>query len=296
MKKPILISTVLALLLGFSLGWLLRPASHTEIIDVTSNDASAPRDTASDNPSLSRPHPKPKPSIPSSNPEPLPPQLSSNTKPPESLQKAEEAKWLHVIEILNLNSDQVKALEAAIAENRPIPDENTPMDAAYAEAGERLEQAILAMLTPEQQVAFRETQQRALDNRIEVKAQEKYSESLAYLDLTSAQREQTLNVLRRQAKQDASTLSSGTRLLLGGSFLPIGDEKTTDESFELMGQLQLKAGEEPPTFEKIAAMHRAELERRMTQFEGILTSGQLAIYRAQLSQSMENLDILSPRR
>jgi hypothetical protein len=63
-----------------------------------------------------------------------------------------------------------------------------------------------------------------------------------------------------------------------------------------MGQLQPKPGEPLPTYEQIAALHREEIERRMTQFEGILSPGQLALYQASLSQALENLDIISPQR
>ncbi|MDP4624867.1 MAG: hypothetical protein NWT08_07000 [Akkermansiaceae bacterium] len=296
MKKSNIIFPSIALVIGYLIGSLVFPlASSTDTpSDEPEVDYSPPsisRPSGGD----TEPQPRPIPNVSNNNPRP-PRQLSGNATPPESIEKAEQAKWLRLIEVLGLDSDQAKALEAAIAEIHPKPDDDTTLDVAYAEAGERLEQAILAMLTPEQQAAFREMQQRTLENRVEVKAQEEFSESLAKLDLTAAQREQALELLRIQAEEKASAISSGTRLLLGGSFLPIGDEKTTDKSFELMGQLQLKPGEDPPTFEQIAAVHRAELERRMTQFEGILTPAQLALYQSSLAQGLENLDVISPQR
>ncbi|MEP3214455.1 MAG: hypothetical protein ABJQ29_14745, partial [Luteolibacter sp.] len=222
-------------------------------------------------------------------------QLTGDAAPPESLQRAERAKWLRLIEVLGLDSDQAKALEAAIAQNRPTPNGDSPLDVAYTEAGDKLEQDILAILTPEQQDAFRELQERSLDTQVEAKAQAEFAESLAKIDLSTEQREQVLDILRRQAEADVSNISSGTLLLLGQSFLPIGDEKVTLESFELLGQLQVQPGATPTTIEELTALHRVELERRMTQFNGILTPAQLALYQASLAQAMENLDIISPR-
>lgn len=293
-KTQIIVSYAVTFAIGLMIGCMF--------ISADSNPPEQPKDPGQAPPS-SRPtsdtppsERDPIPNVSKSNPRSSPPLLNGDATPPESLQKAERAKWLRLIEVLGLDSDQAKALEAAIAEIRPQPDENTPLDTAYAEAGEKLEQSILAMLTQEQQVAFREMQQRSLKNRVEVKAQEEFAESLTNLDLTEEQREQALEVLRKQAEEDVSLIPSGARLLLGSSFLPIGDEKTTDKSFEIMGQLQPKPGEPLPTFEQIAALHRAELERRMTQFEGILSPAQLALYQSSLSQALENLDVISPQR
>lgn len=295
MKKPqIILSYALTFIIGLVTGFAFFAADGSPPEKFESLGETSPqiRTTPDDLPPVTRPIPD----TSNSNPQPSPPQLSGDAQPPESLQKAERAKWLRLIEVLGLDSDQAKALEAAIAESRPRPDEDTPLDAAYSKAGENLEKNILAMLNPEQQAAFREMQRRSLGNRVEVKAQKEFAESLTSLDLTAEQREQALEVLRKQAEKNAAAIPSSTRLLLGGSFLPIGDEKATDDSFELMGQLQPKPGEPLPTYEQIATLHRAELERRMTQFEGILSPGQLALYQASISQALENLDIIAPQR
>ncbi|MGJ8644790.1 MAG: hypothetical protein ACSHX9_15385 [Luteolibacter sp.] len=293
MNKPIIASSVVALAIGFSLGWVLREPATADPNDPGNTPKSPQKAIIVKD---ERPPEEPNRTDRVTERRHTPPILTSNATPPESLQKAERAKWLRLIEVLGLDSDQAKALEATIAETRPKPDEDTPLDIAYSEAGEQLEQSILAILTQEQQAAFREMQQRSLENVVEVKAQEEFAESLTSLDLTAEQREQALEVLRKQAVENAATVPTSTRLLLGGSFLPIGDEKTTDKSFEIMGQLQSKPGEPLPTFEQIAALHRAELERRMTQFEGILSPGQLALYQSSLSQALENLEVISPQR
>ena len=274
MNKPLIISSVVALGIGFSLGWVLRQPAATEPSTTTSQSSeSSPKLFRND---VERPQQEPSSSPQNTSPRGNSFAVKGTAVPPESLQKAERAKWQRLIEVLGLDSDQAKAIEAVIAQTRPMPDETNTLDVAYAKAGEDLEQKIIATLNPEQQAAFREMQQRSLQNRVEVKAQKEFAESLTDLDLTTAQRDQALEVLRIRSEQEATTVPTSARLILKGSLLPIGNEQMNEDSFELMGQLQLKPGEKPQSFEQIAEIHRAELERRMTQFEGILSPAQLA--------------------
>ena len=293
MNKPLIFSSVVALGIGFSLGWLLRaPAPTATPIAPQSPEPAAKIVRADGQP---QPQNTPRPPRPTG-PRGAVVTLNGTAVPPESLQKKDRAKWKRLIEVLGLDTDQAKALEAALPTSRPAPDENTALDTAYIEAGEELEQKILALLTPEQQTAFREMQQRSLENHIEVKAQEEFGKSLTNLDLTEAQRDRALEVLRANAEEKAATIPTGARLILSGSPLPIGNEPMNEDSFALMGKLQLKPGETPQTFEQIAAVHRAELEKRMNQFEGILSPGQLELYQSSLTKTLENINTISPRR
>lgn len=213
-----------------------------------------------------------------------------DAKPPESARQAERARWMRLIETLGLKDDQAKSIEAAISENVPSPREGQQLDAAYEDAGAKLEVAILASLDEAQISEFREIEKRNWETRIESAATERFGKELAGLDLTAAQREQALQVLRTSVAEERSSIPGSARLLLSGSFLPVAGNALSEQAI-----LNLRKLGEAVGIEEIAASHRADLERRMTLFEGILTPAQLQLQQAGVMESAENLDIISPR-
>ena len=77
--------------------------------------------------------------------------------------------------------------------------------------------------------------------------------------------------------------------------LPIGNGKVTDDGFSLLRKISATNKGGAMGINEIAAIHRAELERRMTQFAGILTPAQLERYQAGILESSENLEFIAPR-
>jgi hypothetical protein len=134
-------------------------------------------------------------------------------------------------------------------------------------------------------------QRRTADNRIELNAQKTYSQELGELDLSPEQRAQALDLLRRQAEQLSADIPPGTRLLLTGSFLPIGDVNFSEDAIRLLRQLSPQDSGDV-TLDKLAVMRRAESEEQARLFEGVLTPAQLELYRSGLSQTPDILDQL----
>jgi hypothetical protein len=286
--KTILISSAVSLAIGFTFGWLIKSASAEldSIVTVTAPDKPAPRPPgpiADVTPDRERPD-----HLPTAIDPPKGPPAGTAAVPP-SVKRADRAKWMRLIEVLDLDDGQTKALEAALAEALPKTDTGKSPEIAYTEAGRRLEINILALLNPEQRDAFAALQRRAAANRIEVSAQEAYARELGELDLSAEQREQALDLLRERAEQTAAEIPPSTRLLLAGSFLPIGNEIFSENSIRLLLQLSPQETGDA-TLDKLAEKRRAEAEEKAALFEGVLTPAQLELYRSRLSQTPDILD------
>lgn len=215
-------------------------------------------------------------------------------KPPESVEKAEQAKWNRLIEVLNLDATQAKILEAAITEAEPIPAEGQQLETAYSAAGEKLQAKILSILNEDQNKAFKELQQRSLKNHLHAKSMQQYVQELGKLDLDASQMDRALGVLLEREEEQAAGIPSSTRLMLDGSVLPIGDRRISDDGLTLLRKLAATDNSGTPGIAEIAEIHRAEMQRRMSQFEGILTPAQLERYQAGILESSENLDLINP--
>lgn len=287
--KTILISSVVSLAIGFTFGWLIKSASNEldSIVTVAPPDKPAPRPTGT--PADTSPEREERPDRPPSNGNaPESPPAGTATIPP-SVKRADRAKWMRLIEVIGLDDDQAKALEAALAEALPKTDTGQSPEVTYTEAGERLEKNILSLLNPEQREAFAALQRRTAENRIEVSAQQTYAQELGDLDLSAEQREQALDLLRARAEETAAEIPPSARLLLAGSFLPIGDQKFTEDAIRLLRQLAPhETGD--ITLDKLAEKRRSEAEEKASLFDSLLTPAQLELYRSRLSHSPDILD------
>jgi hypothetical protein len=290
--KTILISSAVSLAIGFTFGWLIKSASSEldSIVTVTAPDAPRPRPPEpTPEPTPETPPERDRPERPSTENVPAKNLPRGTAEVPESVKRADRAKWMRLIEVLGLNDDQAKALEAAMAQALPKNDTGTSPEVTYTEAGERLEKSILALLDADQQVAFQQLKQRFMENRIESKAQETYFMELSGFDLSKEQRERALSLLRGREEELASEIPGSTHLLLAGSFLPIGDERFTEDAIRLLRQLSPQETGDI-TLDKLAARRRAEAEEKAALFESILTPAQLELYRSRVSETPDLLD------
>ncbi len=290
--KTILISSAISLAIGFTFGWLIKSSSTdldsiVQQVPTQGGPVKRPRATdGSTTPATQRN--KPRNERPPASPNTGLPEGTADTTPTEG--RVDMAKWMRLIEVLGLDDDQAKALEAAIAEALSSTDNGDPIDEAYAAAGSRLEKAILAILTPEQRKAFAKLQQRSLENQIEVKAQKAYAQELGNLDLSADQREQALGLLRDQARAQETSIPASTRLLLTNSFLPVGQNGFSPEAIQLLKEITTPVDPGSEAFEQLVIARKAEIEKKMNIYEGILTPAQIARFRVQLSESSEILD------
>ncbi len=200
---------------------------------------------------------------------------------------------MRMIEVLGLDTEQAKAFEAAMAESLPKLEVDQSPEIAYIEAGVSLEKNILALLNTDQQKAFAEMQRRAAENRIELNAQQTYSQEFNELDLSPEQRAQALVLLRGQSEKLSADIPPSARLLLKGSFLPIGDLNFSEEAIRLLRQLEPQDSGNI-TLDKLTEKRRSEAEEKAKLFEGVLTPAQLELYRSRLSETTEILDQLRP--
>lgn len=191
---------------------------------------------------------------------------------------------MQLIEVLGLNDEQAKALEAAMAESLPKSETGKSPEIAYSEAGSLLEKNIRALLDADQRKAFAEMQRRAMNNQIELSAQQTYSQELGELDLSPEQRGQALDLLRGRAKQISTDIPPSTRLLLTGSFLPISDLTFSEDAIRLLRQLSPQDSGDI-TLDKLAEKRRAEAEEKAALYESFLTPAQLELYRSRISES-----------
>ena len=288
--KTILISSGISLAIGFTFGWLIKSASADldSFVPPTTQNKPIPRPPA---PAPDSPPERVRPERPSSGDSPKRKDPIGTAAVPEAAKRADRAKWMRLIEVLGLDDEQAKALEAAMAESLPKTDTGKSADITYIEAGARLEKNILALLNADQKQAFADMQRRAMDNRIELSAQLSYSQELGELDLSPEQRTQALDRLRSRAEQLSADIPASTRLLLSGSFLPIGDVNFTEDAIRLLRQLSPQASGDI-TLDKLAEKRRAEADEKARLLEGVLSPAQLELYRARLSQAPEILEQL----
>lgn len=288
--KTILISSALSLAIGFTFGWLIKSASADldSFVPQTGQNTPTPRPPA---PAPDSPTGRDRPDRPPSDGGPTKGNPIGTATVPEAAKRADRAKWMRLIEVLGLNPEQAKALEAAMAESLPKSETGKSPEIAYTEAGALLEKNILALLDADQRKAFADMQRRAMDNRIELSAQQTYTQDLGELDLSPEQRAQALDLLRGQAGQLSADIPPSTRLLLTGSFLPIGDVNFSEDAIRLLRQLSPQDSGDI-TLDKLAEKRRAEAEEKAKLFEGVLTPAQLELYRSRLSQTPDILDQL----
>lgn len=286
--KIIFISCALSLVTGFTFGWLSKSTSSEldSIIVVTASDVPRPRPLQH---SQENPPERDRPERPVINTGPTKSTPNGTAAIPGAANRTDRAKWMRLSEVLGLDNDQAKAIEAAMTESRPKVDDGTSPDTAYAEAGAKLEKNILALLEPEQRTAFLDLQRRTMENRIEVIAQQTYAQELSELDLSPEQRKQALDLLRARAEKTVSDIPASARLLLAGSILPTGEERYTEDAIRLLRQLSPQETGDI-TLDKLAAKRRAEAAEKEALFGAILTPGQLEIYRAGLSKTPDILD------
>jgi hypothetical protein len=285
--KTILISSALSLAIGFTFGWLMKSASADldSFVPQTGQNTPTPRPPT---PSPDSPPMRVLPKRPSSVDPTHATPIGTATVPGEPT-RVDRAKWMRLIEVLGLNPEQAKALEAAMAESLPNLETGKSPEISYIEAGALLEKKILAILDNDQRKAFTDMQRRAMDSRIELSAQQTYMQELGELDLMPEQRALALDLLRDRAKQLSADIPSSACLLLTGSFLPVSERNFSEEAIRLLRQLSPQYSGDA-ALDKLAEKRRIEAEEKAQLFEEVLTPAQLELYRSRLSQSAEILD------
>lgn len=287
--KHTLFTVLIALGIGFAAGWAISSANRDlESFSPEKVIASVPPPRENTPPAVPD---RDLPDDPGNPPRDRPSQNPAG-RIPETSDSEIRAKWMRLSEVLDLTPEQSKAVEAVIAETRPDTAGETSLKEAIRAAGEQLQADLLATLTPEQQQEFKELQRRSRENMVETKAQTQLGEEFGHLDLTAAQREQALGLIRSSIEEKTASIPDSARLFLAGSVLPLEEKPRIDEDGLLLLDLlsETTPAGQPASFESVAEQRKAEIESRMSRFEGILTPAQLASYRLGLEESLANLE------
>jgi len=284
--KPSLIFPITTAILGFSLGWLLKPTPQPASeaagkVEVSSASARPTRTTAAEGERASSRSGK---SIEQLHP------LPAYT--PES---ADDAKMLRLAELLGLTQDQQTRLKAAIEEitQAPSTTENVLQD--MIARGNALEVAISQILSQEQLDQFEQLRQRERDNRTEGLAQKTLGTALTDVDLTPDQRKEVLSRLRQYTKEQVQSVPASAALLLESSILPVGDRPMSAEGLLTLSKMGEAAPEttDPDAFMKEQQeKNRASAQRLLECFEGILSPAQMAQYQLAMAKKQALFDQL----
>lgn len=289
MRKPVFILPLVTALIGFSAGWLLKPApSAAPVLTQIQPPRPAPAPTPeklSDIPAESSPSRPPQPR--EVRPEVTPP-------PDESVKSRDDAKLARLAEALNLNDEQKNALLQAMTAAEGVLNPETTLDPSKmletaVAAGTGIEKALAAILTPEQAAAFEDLRRRANDNSIENIAQSRLSSVAKLTDLSPEQREQILATLRSDVRTSHEARPAGIDLVLDTSVLPTGSTFVAESSVDFLLHSD-PSGDPNQIHASFREKQRASLDAQLDLYKSILTPAQYARMKLEVDERKAALD------
>lgn len=296
-----------AALAGFSLGWLVKPSGTPAPATAESTpEAGKGARGAMDGKSRERSE---RPLVLKARPgsgtvEPSEEMTAAERKFKESFSSAGErtnnARLNRLSEALGLSVDQKDAVNALLAGRREGFKDlqgkgKTPAE-MVAEAGNAaliFENELKTLLDEEQRLAYDDFKARERENDIEAKAATDFADLVRQVDLSPAQRDQALEVLRTMSEESFAKRPQGWEVMA--------------ESMEMMGGLYSTAFEEMSGFlddpeamknpaeiqKRMNEANRANSEAKVSRLTTILTPAQLAQFRATLD-ARANFREISP--
>jgi hypothetical protein len=294
--KPSLILPALCALVGFSLGWMLKPAPSPSVA-ATSPPA----------PAASPLNPNPAPSTPARpvrKPATSAPAAAAPGDPGAFTDPKDAAKMLRLVEALGLSDAQQADLKKIIAETRQslvageagLPAGSPDLLTLHSTGGNTLETSLAALLTPEQNTAFAELRKRGLDNRIEVKAQRELGQLLEITDLSAEQRAKVFQRLRATTATDLASIPASLALVLDSSMLPLGPQAVSEQTIRTLREIAdaQDLGDPSAVHAKLIASQRRKLDAHLKLLTDILTPAQVAQYQATIAAQRAIHDLMNP--
>jgi hypothetical protein len=216
-------------------------------------------------------------------------------------ERAEVARLSRLVEALGLSPEQRSTMAVLLANRR---DGFRQLQGGGSNPADSIKQASVAeqhfmedvkkLLDPEQVTALEDFKEREKANDIEAKAQRDLADLIGQIDLSEAQREQALEVMRQQSTNAASRRPAGWSLMnetmgmLGGSQVSvIEDLGEVMEDPSVMNDPQAVQ-------RKLVDAQRASAEARIAALSSILTPGQLSQYRATLEARSAMMEQFTP--
>lgn len=304
--KASLVIPVLATLIGFGLGWLVKPQGTLP------------------SPASSSSQPPPGPPPPAAKSEDDKPAQAVITQPvrvskpsdpdPTVAERAEKlstarhaAKMQRFAEVVGLSKPQQADLKKILAENEksfvaeesevpPGPKETLDLLVSGSVA---LEKSLSSLFTPEQGLAFAQLRKRELDNRIETNAQRELGQLSEMTDLSADQRVKVLDQLRSATTAELGAMPASITLLLDSSVLPLGSQAMSEQAIQTLRQIVETQNLNDPgeVYAKIVEAQRAKLDARLALLKDILTPAQLLQYQSVIAEHQSIHDVMnrSPR-
>ena len=285
--RPLL--PVLTAVLGFAAAWIVKPSNPlpTTTVNIspgptkrTESTVTAPLETK---PSSKRPEP------PKAGEYPLADRAAQGP------QTREEAKMARLVEELGLSFDQQNAMIKLIQDAQDSASMDAPVLTDLTTRGKAVEDGLKSLLNPEQFAKFQEMRARERENRIELRAHQLLDRAIEEIDFSAEQREAALGRLRQQSKEDMQSIPAAAALFLEKSILP-----TSGKELPVEGVLALAKAGEPVGGSDPEAVHqrlqdsqRAELERMLSNFDGILTPAQMGQYQAAIAEQRAIIEKLA---
>ncbi len=271
---------ILTAVLGFAAAWIAKPSNPPPATSVTEAPAPTKRvESTATAPLETKTSPK-RPEPPKAGEYPLADRAAQGP------QTREEAKMARLVEELGLSFDQQNSMIKLIQDVQATASMDTPVLADLTTRGKAVEDGLKSLLNPEQFAKFQEMRARERENRIELRAHQLLDRAIEEIDFSGEQREAALDRLRQQSKEDLQSIPAAAALFLEKSILP-----TSGKELPIEGVLALaKAGEpvggsDPEVVhQRIVDSQRTELERMLSNFDGILTPGQMGQYQAAIAE------------
>ncbi len=309
MKPPVLIAT--AALVGFASGWLLKPSAEkpaetTAGLESEASRRPGVRDTKTrereERPLVLKPRGSAvKIEEMEADPETTEAHEKFRRAFGDATERADRARLDRLAEALGLSPEQKATLEVMMANRR---DGFRSMSGQGKTAPEMVEQAsgaarrfeedVKKILDPEQVGALADLRQREKDNDAEAGAQRDLADLIGQVDLSPSQRDQALEVLRAGSIESAAKRPEGWSLMnesmnvMGGAYTSI-----LEDMGEFMDDPEAMKNPQEIQRRLIEAKH-AEMERKLSALSSILTPGQLAQYRANLSARTSFMEQAGP--
>jgi hypothetical protein len=304
--KPSVVIPLFASLLGFGLGWMLKPPAKPAASPTITTEPSRPTNTNSSPAAIPQ----------STNPAaPTPPDYARKPAPGASLAEAAErkeklshaitsAKMFRLAEAVGLSVTQQAELQKIIKENAKamvseeteiVPGPQETLD-VLVRAGNALEKSLASLLTSEQAAAFAELRKRESENRIEATAQRDLGSLTEITDLSPEQRENVLAYLRKTTADEFNSIPAPLTLILDSSVLPLGSQAVSEQAIQTLRQVADTQHITDPMalHAKIIDNARRTTEGRLDHLKAILTPAQLVQYQATIAGQNAIQDLMVP--
>lgn len=216
-------------------------------------------------------------------------------------ERAEVARLTRLAEALGLSPEQRATMAVLLANRR---DGFRQLQGGGRTPAESIQQAGIAeqnfmedvkkLLDPEQVAALDDFKQRERANDIEAKAQRDLADLIGQIDLSEAQRDQALEVMRQQSSDAASKRPAGWSLMneamgmLGGSQVSV-----LEDLGDVMGDPSVMNNPQEIQRRLIQAQ-RASADAKVSALSSILTPGQLSQFRAALEARSAMMEQFTP--